>query len=258
MVGLIIPAAGAGERLGAGIPKALCALGAEALLVHAVRAGAGSGVVTTVVIAAPPGEADAVHKLVAPDIPPGVELHVVEGGSSRRQSVRRALDATPPQVDVVLIHDAARCLAPAALFVAVADAIDAGRDAVVPGLPVVDTLKQVDETGAVVATPDRSLLQAVQTPQGFRRHVLERAHRAAEERGDTTATDDAGLVEWLGQPVHVIPGHDHAMKITRPIDLVLAEALIAGENSSEEVRTTSAEPQISSTASTTDARRSEA
>ncbi len=124
----------------------------------------------------------------------------------------------------MLIHDAARPLAPPALVAAVADAVVAGHDAVVPGLPVIDTVKQINVSGAVVGTPDRAHLRAIQTPQGFRRSILERAHAAA---GDVDATDDAGLVERLGLPVHVVPGSEEAFKVTRPLDLVLAEALLA-------------------------------
>ena len=124
----------------------------------------------------------------------------------------------------MLIHDAARPLAPPALVAAVADAVVAGHDAVVPGLPVIDTVKQVSTPAPSVGTPDRAHLRAIQTPQGFRRSILERAHALA---GAVDATDDAGLVERLGLSVHVVPGSEEAFKVTRPLDLVLAEALLA-------------------------------
>ncbi|MBA3744975.1 2-C-methyl-D-erythritol 4-phosphate cytidylyltransferase, partial [Sporichthya sp.] len=123
----------------------------------------------------------------------------------------------------VLVHDAARPLVPVELVDAVAAAVRAGAEAVIPALPVADTIKQV-EGGLVVATPDRSGLAAVQTPQGFSREVLEKAHAAAT--GDT-ATDDAGLVERLGLPVRTVPGSEEAFKVTRPVDLLLAEAILA-------------------------------
>jgi 2-C-methyl-D-erythritol 4-phosphate cytidylyltransferase len=147
---------------------------------------------------------------------------VVSGGADRRQSVAHALAALPPDVDTVLVHDAARSLTPPEVFAAVAAALADGAAAVVPALPVADTVKQV-EHGVVVGTPDRDTLRAVQTPQGFRRDVLERAHQAATG----TVTDDAGLVERLGYQVHVVVGHEEAFKITRPLDLVLAEAILA-------------------------------
>ena len=150
---------------------------------------------------------------------------MVSGGDTRQDSVARALLALPLDVEVVLVHDAARPLAPTALVDAVAAAVHAGADAVVPALPVADTIKRIDEAGAVIETVDRSVLRAVQTPQGFRRDLLTEAHAAADP--DEPATDDAGLVEALGRTVMVIPGDDEALKVTRPFDLVVAEAVLA-------------------------------
>jgi 2-C-methyl-D-erythritol 4-phosphate cytidylyltransferase len=155
----------------------------------------------------------------------GAQLVVVAGGATRRESVGAALGALPPEVTVVLVHDAARPLAPVSLVDAVAATVRDGAVAVVPGLPVPDTIKQVDGD-AVVATVDRSRLRAVQTPQGFRRDVLERAHADHEAEG-RDVTDDAGMVEALGLPVRVVPGHEEAFKVTRPLDLLLAEAVLA-------------------------------
>lgn len=123
----------------------------------------------------------------------------------------------------MLVHDAARALTPPALVEAVAAAVRAGHQAVIPVLPVVDTIKEVDADGVVLGTVDRSALRAVQTPQGFRREVLAAAHAAA---GDPL-TDDAGLVEQQGVPVFCVPGSEYALKVTRPFDLTLAEQLLA-------------------------------
>jgi 2-C-methyl-D-erythritol 4-phosphate cytidylyltransferase len=123
------------------------------------------------------------------------------------------------------VHDAARPLAPSELADDVVAALRRGADAVVPGLPVTDTVKRVDGDATVVETVPREHLRAVQTPQGFRREVLAAAHEAAG--AEAAATDDAGLVERLGRPVTVIAGHPEAFKVTRPLDLVLAEALLA-------------------------------
>jgi 2-C-methyl-D-erythritol 4-phosphate cytidylyltransferase len=116
------------------------------------------------------------------------------------------------------------------LVEAVDAAVRAGHAAVVPGLPVVDTVKRVAATqlgvDEVVGTLDRSPLRAVQTPQGFRREVLEQAYAQAAQRGDLDATDDAGLVERLGVPVSVVPGDEQAFKVTRPLDLLLADAVL--------------------------------
>lgn len=231
--GAIVPAAGRGERLGPGAPKALRELGGHPLLVHAVRALAVARAVGEVVVVAPAEALDDVRSLLRGDsVLDGLDTRVlvVAGGSTRQDSVRLGLAALSDKVDVVLVHDAARPLVPVELVDAVVAAVDAGADAVVPGLAVADTIKQVDEAGRVAKTLDRGALRAIQTPQGFRRTVLEAAHVAAFDDGlddATSATDDAGLVEGLGGTVMVITGSQEAFKVTRPLDLVLAEAVLA-------------------------------
>jgi len=159
---------------------------------------------------------------------------VLAGGESRQESVARALIALPADVDIVLVHDAARALTPPELIASVVASVSAGHEAVVPGLPVADTLKQVNAASDVMATPDRATLRAVQTPQGFVRSVLQAAH-AGVDPSEPIATDDAGLVERNGITVHVIPGHEEAFKVTRPIDLILAEAVLAKRRASGNV-----------------------
>lgn len=144
---------------------------------------------------------------------------VVRGGAERSDSVRAGLHAVP-DVDLVLVHDAARALTPPRLFVDVVAALRDGERAVVPGLPVADTLKRVDAHGRVLDTPDRSELRAVQTPQGFDAALLRDAHS-----GGGDATDDAGLVEAMGVPVTVVPGDPLAFKVTTPFDLAIARHL---------------------------------
>ena len=219
---VLVPAAGRGERLGPGAPKALRLLGGVPMLVHAVRALAASRAVDIVVVAAPEGDVDEVSAILADQVD-SAEVIIVSGGDTRQGSVARALIALPDEVDVVLVHDAARPLVPAELVSAVVAAVRSGHVAVVPGLAVVDTIKSVDEADDVSGTIDRSILRAVQTPQGFTRTVLQQAHALA----DDDATDDAGLVERLGMPVHVIPGHEEAFKVTRPFDILVAEAVLA-------------------------------
>lgn len=124
--------------------------------------------------------------------------------------------------DVVLVHDAARCLAPPEVFERVVEAVRAGAAGVVPGVPVTDTIKQIDGSGRVIATPARTSLRAVQTPQGFAAGVLLRAHASGAD-----ATDDAALVEGLGEVVTVVEGSDLAFKITGPDDLARAEDIVA-------------------------------
>jgi 2-C-methyl-D-erythritol 4-phosphate cytidylyltransferase len=135
------------------------------------------------------------------------------------------LHALPFDVDVVLVHDAARPLVPTSLVDSVASAVRDGAEAVVPGLAVADTVKTVDAFEVVTDTLDRTVLRAIQTPQGFRRTTLTAAHAASDP--DAPATDDAGLVERVGGVVLVVPGDEEAFKVTRPLDLVLAEAVLA-------------------------------
>jgi 2-C-methyl-D-erythritol 4-phosphate cytidylyltransferase len=221
--GAVVPAAGRGQRLGPGTPKALRLLGGVPMLVHAVRALSSARSVDLVVVAAPPGEVPEVRSLLA-DHEVGAEVLVVPGGDTRQDSVRIALQSLPPDIDVVLVHDAARPLLPVELVDAVAAAVRGGADAVVPGLAVTDTVKQVDARGHVRATVERAALRAVQTPQGFARPVLEKAYAVG---GSEPATDDAGLVERLGVDVVVVPGAEEAFQVTRPLDLLLAEAVLA-------------------------------
>ena len=226
----VVPAAGRGERLGPGAPKALRELAGQPLLVHAVRALAEARSIDFIVVAAPEGELAAV-KLMLDPVADDAELMVVAGGETRQESVMRALRVLPDDVDVVLVHDAARPLVPSETVDAVASAVRHGADAVVPSVPVTDTIKQVDTAGRVEATVDRDTLRAAQTPQGFARIVLESAHRLAAEEGQEDITDDAGLVERAGLPVMVIPGSEDGFKVTRPLDLVLAEAVLARRRS---------------------------
>ena len=215
-VGALVPAAGLGVRLGPGVPKALRLLAGEPLLVHAVRGLREAPEVGDLVVAAPPGEVAEVSALLS-----AYDVTVVEGAETRSGSVLAALRALPPGVELVLVHDAARCLTPQPVVAAVVAALRGGAEAVVPVLAISDTVKRVDGE-RVLATVPRADLRAAQTPQGFRREVLEAAHAQA---GDVH-TDDAGMVEALGGAVVTVPGHEEAFKVTRPLDLLLAEAVL--------------------------------
>jgi 2-C-methyl-D-erythritol 4-phosphate cytidylyltransferase len=236
--GIVVVAAGAGTRLGHGMPKALVPLAGRSLLVHALDGVLASGIARQVVVVVPPGDTELTaicrrfsHDAGRAGTPP---VRAVAGGASRSDSViagLKALDA----VDFVLVHDAARCLAPETVFVGVVAALAAGASAVVPAVPVVDTIKTVAATGAagdigaeiVTGTPERAALRAVQTPQGFRLAELLAAHARFEGTDATLVTDDAMLMELAGARVHVVPGSVQALKITTPVDLLLAEALVA-------------------------------
>jgi 2-C-methyl-D-erythritol 4-phosphate cytidylyltransferase len=216
-VGVVVPAAGAGTRLGGGVPKALRPVGGVPLLVHAVRRLAEAPSVGPVVVVAPAGSVAEVAALVGPAVT------VVAGGAERQDSVRLGLAALPPEVDLVLVHDAARAFVPVAVVEAVVAALRGGAAAVVPVVAVADTVKRVADD-VVVETVDRAELRAVQTPQGFVRSVLEAAHAS-----DVPVTDDASLVEAMGVKVATVPGSALAFKVTKPVDLALAEAVLRGE-----------------------------
>jgi len=233
-VAALVPAAGRGERLGGGLPKALREIGGIPMLVHALRSLLAAPSVGLVVVAAPAEHLERIRALLAAGgvdgvgcaDGDGVGCAVVAGGPTRAQSVRRALAALPAggDADVVLVHDAARPFVPASVVEAVVAAIRSGHDAVVPVLPLPDTVKRVAPDGRVLETVTREHLYGAQTPQGFRPGLLRAAHRDDQP----TATDDAVLVERMGLPVWTVPGSEQAFKVTTPADLVRAEALLAG------------------------------
>lgn len=221
-IAIIVVAAGSGQRLGAEAPKAFVGIDAHTVLRHALS-GVFSAPPAQVVIVAPSGRVgDALTE--AHDV--AAERHdlvtVVAGGATRQASVAAGLAALWPDVELVLVHDAARALTPASVFTRVIDALDAGQDAVLPVLPVVDTIKRV-ASGAVVAPVDRADLAAAQTPQGFRRGVLDRAYASAS----ADHTDDAALVQAAGGRVATVAGDERAFKITTAADLERARLLVA-------------------------------
>ena len=212
----IVTAAGSGERLGAGVPKAFVELGSQTMLEHAVAGLLSSGVVDGIVVAVP-------AERVAQSVSMFVErVTVVEGGAERDDSVRRALSAVG-DAEFILVHDAARPFTPVDQIRRVVAALRDGVRAVIPVLPVVDTIKAVDANGVVLGTPERAGLRAVQTPQGFDAALL---HRAYQQSGGLTVTDDASMVENLGVPVHTVAGDALAFKITTALDLRLAQAVL--------------------------------
>lgn len=212
----VVPAAGSGERLAAGLPKAFYRLGGRTLLERAVDGLLASGVVDHVVVAVPADRLDEAKLTL------GGRAEVVAGGADRRESVRLGLSAAG-KPRFVLVHDAARALTPPRLIVRVVEALVAGHQAVVPALPVPDTIKAVDADGMVVNTPERAALRAVQTPQGFAADLLLRAYQRA---GAADFTDDASLIEHLADRVYVVDGDPLAFKITHPLDLKLAQAIV--------------------------------
>lgn len=215
----LVAAAGSGSRLGGGVPKALRPLADTPLVTHSVRRLAAGGVQRAVVIV-PVGMHDRFRAALA-DAP--IPCALVTGGSERQHSVRLGLQAAGDAA-VILVHDAARPLVPPAVVGAVIDSVRAGQVAVVPVLPVVDSIRQVTREGSVVV--ERGPLRGVQTPQGFAYATLVEAHDHVARLG-LEVTDDASCCEAAGHPVELVPGSRLAMKVTEPIDLVIAEALFA-------------------------------
>ena len=219
----LIAAAGQGTRLGAEVPKAYVELRGRTLLERSVRALLASSVVDEVIVLVSPDmEPEAARIIGRIDAAP---IRLVHGGSERADSVWAGLQAIPDDDAVVLIHDAARALTPPVMVRGVAKRVLEGAPAAVPVVPVADTIKEV-AADAVVSTPDRSRLRAVQTPQAFRLSALRQANLDYwAEQPEFTATDDASLMEWHGERVATVPGDTLAFKITTPIDLTLAHAL---------------------------------
>ncbi len=229
----LIVAAGRGERLGSERPKALITLAGRPMVEWSVRALRAVAQVQGIVIALPstaagtPAAGDETIVVAGAALSRGDETIVVAGGATRSASVRAALAAAPPG-DPVIVHDAARPLASPALFErTLAELQRSGADAVIAAVPVSDTIKEVGGDGrTVVRTLDRSSLWAVQTPQVFRRHALERAFSEASEEVLAIATDDAWLIERAGGTVRLVPSEPGNVKVTSPPDLDLAEMLL--------------------------------
>jgi 2-C-methyl-D-erythritol 4-phosphate cytidylyltransferase len=215
----LVVAAGRGERLGLDRPKALVALAGKPMVEWSLRALRAVPAIERTALALPPGTA------YAPEHP--ADVVCVAGGEARSQSVRAALGAVG-EGDPVIVHDAARPLASSDLFQhAISELVRTKADAVIAATPVSDTIKEVSADGATVArTLDRAKLWAVQTPQVFRREALERALGEASDELLARATDDAWLVERIGGRVRVVDAGPTNLKVTTPLDLRVAEALI--------------------------------
>lgn len=220
-VGVVIVAAGASTRAGDGELKQFRWVAGRPMLLHSLQLFQERADVAMVVCVLP--------RQYAGDPPPWIfqsdadRMLVSVGGRTRAESVRNGIADLPPECRIVLVHDAARPLVPMAVVDRVIDAVRAGTSAIA-ALPVIDTLKEVSADGRIARTVPRDGLWRAQTPQGFPRDVLLRAHRAAED-GGYDATDDAALVERLGEPVLVVQGSERAMKVTDTGDFDRAEAM---------------------------------
>lgn len=213
-VAAILVAAGSGQRLGADVPKAFVEIAGRTLLARAITTFAAHPAIEPVIVVAPRTHVDRAAELS--------RTPVVAGGDTRQASVAAGLAALGEDVEFVLVHDVARPFVPMAVIDAVLDSLRGGAQAVVPVVPIHDTIRRMAVDGTLGEVVDRATLAAVQTPQGFRRELLIAAHQAAGER---VATDDATLVEALGEHVTAVAGDDRAFKITTPLDLAYAETI---------------------------------
>jgi 2-C-methyl-D-erythritol 4-phosphate cytidylyltransferase len=222
-VGVVIVAGGASSRTSGAELKQFRWVAGKPMLLHSLQTFMARADVVSVVCVIP-------SNYVA-DPPPWIfqcdvdRLLLAPGGRTRMESVRNGLDDLPNEASIALIHDAARPLVDDALIERVVTRVRGGA-CVVPALPVVDTIKEADTEGRVLRTVDRSRLWRAQTPQGFPRELIERAHREGRDAAPA-ATDDAALCERLGLPVEIVPGSERAMKVTEDGDFERVEALFA-------------------------------
>jgi 2-C-methyl-D-erythritol 4-phosphate cytidylyltransferase len=215
----VIVAGGAGTRFGGPVRKQYLRIGGEPVLLRAIRPFLHHPRISTVIVVLPPDDvADPPHWLA--DLP----IRIVAGGAERGDSVLNGLLATPDDAASVLIHDGARPFVSTDIIDRVLEGCADGG--AIAAVPVTDTIQQVDAGGVIIHTPDRSALWQAQTPQGFPRAGILAAYRQAAEEG-VTGTDDAGLYARFIGPVRVVRGAYDNLKVTRPDDLPIAEAIAA-------------------------------
>jgi 2-C-methyl-D-erythritol 4-phosphate cytidylyltransferase len=215
--------------MGGAVPKQFLALGGEPLVVHSLRALQSSSVIDQIILAVPQADLDYCLNDLAVRFGFSKITKVVAGGKERQDSVRHALEHVSVETEIVVVHDAVR---PFLTERMVAEVVEEARrvGAAIVALPMRDTVKQVGMEHHIERTVDRKPLWLAQTPQAFRRDQLLAAHRRAHAE-NVHATDDAFLFEWVGHPVVVVEGSGENIKVTRPEDLVIAEAILASRRS---------------------------
>jgi 2-C-methyl-D-erythritol 4-phosphate cytidylyltransferase len=221
---LLIVAAGSGRRMGHQRNKLLLPLEGRPLLAWTLEAALQSDEISWLAVVGQEQDRQEINIILA-SLAPQKPVVWVQGGATRQASVALGLEALPAAAAYVLIHDGARCLAEPALFNRCAIALRQGAEALIAAVPVTDTIKQVDSYGYIRNTPERSGLWAAQTPQGFALPALRAAHQRAMAEG-WQVTDDAALFERLGLPVRVLEASTANLKVTTPLDLELAAALL--------------------------------
>lgn len=234
-VGVVIPAAGSGKRMGSSVNKQFLLLAGKPVLAYTVEVFQSSPFVEEIVIVGAKEDLPLISGLVKTHTYSKV-AKITVGGAIRQASVYTGVKALSAEIGRVVVHDGARPLLTLEVFHRfLANA--QGFPAAITAIPLKDTVKRVDDNGWVRETPVRDTLRAVQTPQLFDRHVLLDAHEQAMAKG-FVGTDDASILEWLGYPVKVLAGAEENIKVTTPQDLWLAERIIEVRGQKSEVRQT--------------------
>ena len=223
-IGIVIPAAGQGRRMGAGYNKQFLSLMGEPILAHTVRIFQESKYVSEIVIVGAECDLHVIKELVNHYKFDKV-VAISQGGAQRQDSVRAGVQALSTTIQRIVVHDGARPLLTLQEFHRFLGETD-NFSAAIMGIQLKDTVKRVDISGKVLETPPREWLRAVQTPQIFDRVMLEKAHHKAASMG-YYGTDDAALIEWMGYPVQMIEGSQENIKVTTPDDLWLAERILS-------------------------------
>ena len=234
LVVALVPAAGRGLRMGGSVPKQFLSLGGEPLIIQSLRMLQAAPVIDRIILAVPSAEVEYCEDEIVSRYGFTKVTKIVVGGAERQDSVRCALAEVPSDTEIVLIHDAVR---PFVTLRMITEVVTMARKegAAIIALPMRDTVKQVRTDGMIERTVDRAALWLAQTPQAFRRDWIETAHRKAHAEG-VRATDDAFLVEWLGHSVAVVEGSGENIKVTRPEDLVIGEAILASRKTGGRAR----------------------
>ncbi len=220
----VIAAGGTGTRMNSSVPKQFLEIAGKSILIHTIESISSIEEVVQVVIALPAEHIPAAEALLRGQ-PMRVEIQCVAGGLTRQESVRNGVAHTRPSVEIIMVHDAVRPICDRDTMLRVLDAAWK-KGAAVPGLPATETIQRVSRSGRVLSTPPRQELYAIQTPQAFRADILKSALDRAHEEG-FLGTDESSVVRWAGHPVVVVPGSPDNIKITRPLDLEVAELLIS-------------------------------
>ncbi len=228
-VAAVVPAGGYGTRMGNGTPKQFLQLGDVPLLIHALRVFESSRTITEIVVVVPQDAVEYCQQELLPQFALSKVNTVTGGGARRQDSVWNGLQAVDERTKIVIVHDAVRPFVTGAMVEQVVESAGTHGAAIV-AIPLHDTVKQAASDGMIEATLDRQRLWLAQTPQAFRIELLREAHRSSRQ-ADVEATDDAFLVERIGHRIFIVSGSPDNIKVTRPEDLVMGEAILAAQRS---------------------------